>query len=71
MFYGLDIRYLGNVSTTGVESIAGLLKEYGKLTKDNLKNLLMYYADHNSQHTGEFCNNVLVPNPGLDYDEHE
>jgi hypothetical protein len=71
MFYGLDIRYLGNVSTTGVESIAGLLKEYGKLTKDNLKKLLMYYAEHNSQHTGEFCNNVLVPNPGLDYDEHE
>lgn len=69
MFYGVDLRRINSrINTNETDSIAGVLKDYGKLTKENMEKLLNYYAEKNGQFRGNFCNNLLVPNSEIEYD---
>jgi hypothetical protein len=69
MFYGVDLRRLSSkINTSETDSIASILKDYGKLTKENMEKLLKYYAEKNGQFRGNFCNNILVPNSEVEYD---
>lgn len=69
VFYGVDLRRTpGTINTQGTDDIANLLKEYSKLTKENMEKLLHYFAEKNNQFIGNFCNNVLVPNSEVEYD---
>lgn len=69
VFYGADLRRVAStINTQGTDDIANLLKEYSKLTKENMEKLLRYFAEKNNQFIGNFCNNVLVPNSEVEYD---
>ena len=71
-FYGINLKYLGSrISNSNVDEVASMLKEYGKLTEESMQKLLAYYADHNTQYTGNYCNSLLVPNSDIEYDGHE
>jgi hypothetical protein len=69
MFYGLDIRNLSSrIRNIDVDYMAGFLKDYGRLTAENMEKLLLWYNDANNQYIGNFCNSVLVGNSTNEYD---
>lgn len=68
-FYGLDLRRMtSNIRNSDVDYIAGLMKDYGKLSEESMTKILQYYADTHNQYIGKFCNSMLIPNSDIEYD---
>ena len=69
-YYGHQLHNIpSKLGFRNVENLCNMLKKYGKLTKESVHKVLQEYANVNHRERGDYCNNELRPNEGIEYDE--